>query len=70
MMPARRDARSTSQSDTGGMKLQATIVISYRTDSLAEAGDKLDDVLMRARERTDVSRLRASSCAHRLARGP
>ena len=36
------------------MKLQATIVISYRADSLGEAGDKLDDVLMRARERTDV----------------
>ena len=36
------------------MKLQATIVISYRADSLAEAGDTLDDVLTRARERTDV----------------
>ena len=36
------------------MKLQATIVISYRADSLREAGEKLDDVLVRARERTDV----------------
>jgi hypothetical protein len=36
------------------MKVQATIVISCRADSLGEAGDKLDDVLMRARERTDV----------------
>jgi hypothetical protein len=40
--------------DTGSMKLQATIVISYRSDSLAEAGEKLDDVLLRAREREDV----------------
>jgi hypothetical protein len=36
------------------MKLQATIVVSYRADSLAEAGDKLDDVLCRAREREDI----------------
>jgi hypothetical protein len=36
------------------MKLQATIVISYRADSLAEAGEKLDDVLSRARERDDI----------------
>jgi hypothetical protein len=36
------------------MKLQATIVISCRAGSLGEAGDKLDDVLIRARERTDV----------------
>ena len=36
------------------MKLQATVVISYRADSLADAGDTLDDVLSRARERGDV----------------
>jgi hypothetical protein len=36
------------------MKLQATVVISYRADSLADAGDALDDVLSRAREREDV----------------
>jgi hypothetical protein len=36
------------------MKLQATIVVSYRADTLAEAGDKLDDVLSRARAREDV----------------
>jgi hypothetical protein len=36
------------------MKLQATVVISYRADSLADAGDTLDDVLSRAREREDV----------------
>ena len=36
------------------MKLQATIIVSYRADSLAEAGDKLDDVLSRARDREDV----------------
>jgi hypothetical protein len=36
------------------MKLQATVVISYRADSLAEAGEKLDDVLLRARERNDI----------------
>jgi hypothetical protein len=36
------------------MKLQATILISYRADSLAEAGGVLDDVLDRARERDDV----------------
>ena len=36
------------------MKLQATIVVSYRADSLAEAGEKLDDVLGRARERDDI----------------
>jgi hypothetical protein len=36
------------------MKLQATIVVSYRADSLAEAGEKLDDVLLRARERSDI----------------
>jgi hypothetical protein len=36
------------------MKLQATIVVSYRADSLADAGDTLDDVLHRAREREDI----------------
>jgi hypothetical protein len=36
------------------MKLQATIVISYRADSFRDAGDALDDVLRRARERDDV----------------
>lgn len=36
------------------MKLQATIVISYRADSLGEAGNVLDDVLQRARERDDI----------------
>jgi hypothetical protein len=36
------------------VKLQATIVVSYRADSLAEAGDKLDDVLHRARQRDDI----------------
>jgi hypothetical protein len=36
------------------MKLQATILISYRADSLGEAGGVLDDVLARARERDDV----------------
>jgi hypothetical protein len=42
------------ESDTERMKLQATIVISYRADSLGDAGDVLDDVLQRARERDDV----------------
>jgi hypothetical protein len=36
------------------MKLQATIVISYRADSFGDAGNALDDVLQRARERDDV----------------
>jgi hypothetical protein len=36
------------------MKLQATIVISYRADSFGEAGGALDDLLRRAREREDV----------------
>jgi hypothetical protein len=36
------------------MKLQATIVISYRADSFSDAGAALDDVLQRAREREDV----------------
>jgi hypothetical protein len=33
---------------------QATIIISYRADSFGDAGDALDDVLQRARERDDV----------------
>jgi hypothetical protein len=36
------------------MKLQATIVISYRADSFGDAGGALDDLLRRARERDDV----------------
>ena len=36
------------------MKLQATIVISYRADTLGDAGGALDDVLQRARDRDDV----------------
>jgi hypothetical protein len=36
------------------MKLQATIVISYRADSFGDAGGALDDVLRRARERGDI----------------
>jgi hypothetical protein len=36
------------------MKLQTTIVISYRADSFGDAGCTLDDVLRRARERDDV----------------
>jgi hypothetical protein len=36
------------------MKVEATIVVSYRADSLAEAGNTLDDVLRRAYERADV----------------
>jgi hypothetical protein len=36
------------------MKVEATIVISYRADSFGDAGDALDDVLRRARERDDV----------------
>jgi hypothetical protein len=36
------------------MKLLATIVLSYRADTFGDAGDALDDVLQRAREREDV----------------
>jgi hypothetical protein len=36
------------------MKVQATIAISYRADSLGDAGRALDDVLQRARERDDI----------------
>jgi hypothetical protein len=47
-------APRASSADTARMKLQATIVISFRADSLGAAGDALDDVLQRARERGDV----------------
>jgi hypothetical protein len=47
----RRDAQPR---DTERMKLQATIVISYRADSFGDAGNALDDLLQRAREREDV----------------
>jgi hypothetical protein len=40
--------------DTALMKLQARIVLSYRADSLGDAGGVLDDVLQRARERDDI----------------
>jgi len=40
--------------DTRRIKVQATIVISYRADSFGDAGVALDDVLERAREREDV----------------
>jgi hypothetical protein len=40
--------------DTRPMKVQATILISYRADSFGEAGGAIDDVLQRAREREDV----------------
>ena len=36
------------------MKLQAVIVVSFQASSLAEAGEKLDDVLGTARRREDV----------------
>ena len=36
------------------MKVQATILISYRADSFGEAGAAIDDVLQRARESEDV----------------
>jgi hypothetical protein len=36
------------------MKLQATIVISYRADCFGDTGGVLDDVLQRAREREHV----------------
>ena len=36
------------------MKLQATVVISFRADSFSDAGGALDDVLERARQREDV----------------
>jgi hypothetical protein len=36
------------------MNRQAAIIVSYRADSLGEAGEKLDDVLCRARRRGNV----------------
>jgi hypothetical protein len=36
------------------MKLQATIVLSFQAATLRQAGEKLDDVLERARARDDV----------------
>jgi hypothetical protein len=36
------------------MKLQATIVLSFQAPTLTQAGEKLDDVLERARARDDV----------------
>jgi hypothetical protein len=48
------DDAAVRQRDTARMKLQATIVISYRADSFSDAGDALDDLLQRAREREDV----------------
>ena len=48
------EAHQLRARDTGRMKVQATIVISYRADSFGEAGGALDDVLQRAREREDV----------------
>lgn len=45
----RRGRAKARPRDTARMKLQATIVISYRADSLGDAGDALDDVLQRAR---------------------
>jgi hypothetical protein len=36
------------------MKVQATVVLSFQAKTLGEAGDLMDDVLGRARERDDV----------------
>jgi hypothetical protein len=36
------------------MRLQATIVLSYRADTFGDAGGVLDDVFQRAREREEV----------------
>ncbi len=36
------------------MKVQATLVLSFQARTLTEAGELLDDVLARARGRTDV----------------
>jgi hypothetical protein len=36
------------------MKVQATVLLSFQAKTLAEAGAVLDDVLARARERSDV----------------
>lgn len=45
---------ASAERRTAVMELQATIIVSYRADSLAEAGEKLEDVLLRARERDDI----------------
>jgi hypothetical protein len=49
----RLNAATTLRSEDP-MKVQATVRISFRADSLADAGAVLDDVLGRARERDDV----------------
>jgi hypothetical protein len=36
------------------MKVQATVVVSFQAKTLGEAGNLMDDVLGRARERDDV----------------
>jgi hypothetical protein len=36
------------------MKVQATVVLSFQARTLTEAGELVDDVLARARERADV----------------
>jgi hypothetical protein len=36
------------------MKVQATVLLTFQAKSLADAGAVLDDVLTRARERSDV----------------
>ena len=36
------------------MKVQATVLISFQARTLAQAGELLDDVLARARQRHDV----------------
>jgi hypothetical protein len=36
------------------MKVQATVLLSFQAGTLAQAGELLDDVLARARERDDV----------------
>jgi hypothetical protein len=36
------------------MKVQATVLLSFQARTLAQAGELLDDVLARARERDDV----------------
>jgi hypothetical protein len=36
------------------MKVQATVLLSFQSKSLAEAGALVDDILARARERDDV----------------
>lgn len=36
------------------MRVQATVLLSFQAGTLAQAGEFLDDVLARARERDDV----------------